>query len=76
MQNFWWYVYDIKNMLRYVRTCYIYFRCYDILLQKNWMHFALISKMHIRGKQEKGGVSVVAVVQEKERDIIAVVAVQ
>ena len=26
--------------------------------------------MHIRGKQEKGGVSVVAVVQEKRRDIM------
>ena len=40
------------------------------------MHFALISKIYKRGKQEKGGVSVVAVVQEKKRDIIAVVVLQ
>ena len=36
-------------------------------LQKNWMHFAYISMMHIRGKEEKRGVlSVEAVVQEKK----------
>ena len=41
------------------------------------MHFALIiSMMHIRGKEKKGGVSVVAVVQEKKWNIIAIVVVQ
>ena len=35
------------------RMLYPFLKCYDMLLQKNWIHLALISMMYIRVNKKK-----------------------